>query len=186
MYAATKKANEVVGHSYAKLYGIPMTGLRFFTVYGPAGRPDMAYYTFTRDIFEGRTIRVFNHGNLERDFTYIDDIVEGVLRCCDKPASPNPEFDPLDPDPATAAAPHRVFNIGNSQPVDLMKFIRAMEEAFGRESIKDFQPMQPGDVVATAADTSALEEWVGFRPTTSIEFGIQKFAAWYKNYYDQS
>ena len=155
------------------LYGLPSTGLRFFTVYGPWGRPDMAPMLFARAILAGEPIKVFNHGKMQRDFTYIDDIVEGVFRCCDKPASPNPEFDPLDPDPATAAAPHRVFNIGNSQPVDLMKFIRAMEEAFGRESIKDFQPMQPGDVVATAANTSALEEWVGFRPTTSIEFGIQ-------------
>jgi len=186
LYAASKKANELMAHTYSHLYGLPSTGLRFFTVYGPWGRPDMAPMLFARAILAGEPIKVFNHGKMQRDFTYIDDIVEGVLRCCDKPASPNPEFDPLDPDPATAAAPHRVFNIGNSQPVDLMKFIRAMEEAFGRESIKDFQPMQPGDVVATAADTSALEEWVGFRPTTSIEFGIQKFAAWYKNYYDQS
>ena len=186
LYAASKKANELMAHTYSHLYGLPSTGLRFFTVYGPWGRPDMAPMLFARAILAGEPIKVFNHGKMQRDFTYIDDIVEGVLRCCDKPASPNPEFDPLDPDPATAAAPHRVFNIGNSQPVDLMKFIRAMEEAFSRESIKDFQPMQPGDVVATAADTSALEEWVGFRPTTSIEFGIQKFAAWYKNYYDQS
>ena len=186
LYAATKKANELMAHTYSHLYGLPTTGLRFFTVYGPWGRPDMALFKFTNAMRKGEAIDVYNSGQMVRDFTYIDDIVEGVLRCCDKPACPNPEFDPLDPDPATAAAPHRVFNIGNSQPVDLMKFIRAMEEAFGRESIKDFQPMQPGDVVATAADTSALEEWVGFRPTTSIEFGIQKFAAWYKNYYDQS
>ena len=186
LYAASKKANELMAHTYSHLYGLPSTGLRFFTVYGPWGRPDMAPMLFARAILAGEPIKVLNHGKMQRDFTYIDDIVEGVLRCCDKPASPNPEFDPLDPDPATAEAPHRVFNIGNSQPVDLMKFIRAMEDAFGRESIKDFQPMQPGDVVATAADTSALEEWVGFRPTTSIEFGIQKFAAWYKNYYDQS
>ena len=186
LYAATKKANELMAHTYSHLYGLPTTGLRFFTVYGPWGRPDMALFKFTNAMRKGEAIDVYNSGQMVRDFTYIDDIVEGVLRCCDKPASPNPEFDPLDPDPATAEAPHRVFNIGNSQPVDLMKFIRAMEDAFGRESIKDFQPMQPGDVVATAADTSALEEWVGFRPTTSIEFGIQKFAAWYKNYYDQS
>ena len=182
LYAASKKANELMAHTYSHLYALPSTGLRFFTVYGPWGRPDMAPMLFARAILAGDPIKVFNHGKMQRDFTYIDDIVEGVLRCCDKQASPNPEFDPLDPDPATASAPHRVFNIGNSQPIELLHFIEVMEQAFGRKAIKDFQPMQPGDVVATAADTSALEDWVGFRPTTPIEIGIEKFAAWYKDF----
>ncbi len=182
LYAASKKANELMAHTYSHLYALPSTGLRFFTVYGPWGRPDMAPMLFARAILAGDPIKVFNHGKMQRDFTYIDDIVEGVLRCCDKQASPNPEFDPLDPDPATASAPHRVFNIGNSQPIELLHFIEVMEQAFGRKAIKDFQPMQPGDVVATAADTSALEDWVGFRPTTPIEIGIEKFASWYKDF----
>ena len=182
LYAASKKANELMAHTYSHLYALPSTGLRFFTVYGPWGRPDMAPMLFARAILAGDPIKVFNHGKMQRDFTYIDDIVEGVLRCCDKQARPNPEFDPLDPDPATASAPHRVFNIGNSQPIELLHFIEVMEQAFGRKAIKDFQPMQPGDVVATAADTSALEDWVGFRPTTPIEIGIEKFASWYKDF----
>ena len=182
LYAASKKANELMAHTYSHLYALPSTGLRFFTVYGPWGRPDMAPMLFARAILAGDPIKVFNHGKMQRDFTYIDDIVEGVLRCCDKQASPNPDFDPLDPDPATASAPHRVFNIGNSQPIELLHFIEVMEQAFGRKAIKDFQPMQPGDVVATAADTSALEDWVGFRPTTPIEIGIEKFASWYKDF----
>ena len=182
LYAASKKANALMAHTYSHLYALPSTGLRFFTVYGPWGRPDMAPMLFARAILAGDPIKVFNHGKMQRDFTYIDDIVEGVLRCCDKQASPNPDFDPLDPDPATASAPHRVFNIGNSQPIELLHFIEVMEHAFGRKAIKDFQPMQPGDVVATAADTSALEDWVGFRPTTPIEIGIEKFASWYKDF----
>ena len=175
LYAASKKANELMAHTYSHLYGLPATGLRFFTVYGPWGRPDMAPMLFARAILAGEPIKVFNHGKMQRDFTYIDDIVEGVLRCCDKPATANAEFDPLQPDPATAAAPHRVFNIGNSQPTELLRFIEVMEEALGREAIKDFQPMQPGDVVATAADTQALQEWVGFKPSTPIEVGHSKF-----------
>ena len=139
---------------------------------------------FAKAILAGEPIKVFNHGKMQRDFTYIDDIVEGVLRCCDKPATTNSEFDPLHPDPATAAAPHRVFNIGNSQPTELLRFIEVMEQALGREAQKDLQPMQPGDVVATAAETKALEDWVGFRPSTSIEFGIQSFAEWYRFYYE--
>ena len=138
---------------------------------------------FAKAILAGNPIRVFNHGQMQRDFTYIDDIVEGVLRCFDKPATANPDFDPLAPDPATAAAPHRVFNIGNSQPTPLLRFIEVMEEALGREAIKDFQPMQPGDVVATAANTAALEEWVGFKPSTPIETGVQRFAEWYCSFY---
>ena len=183
LYAASKKANELMAHTYSHLYGVPATGLRFFTVYGPWGRPDMAPMLFARAILAGEPIKVFNHGKMKRDFTYIDDIVEGVLRCCDKPATANPCFDPLQPDPATAAAPHRVFNIGNSQPTELLRFIEVMEQALGREAIKDFQPMQPGDVVATAADTSALEQWVGFKPSTSIEIGVERFAAWYRSFY---
>ncbi|WP_186509639.1 NAD-dependent epimerase [Synechococcus sp. RS9902] len=184
LYAASKKANELMAHTYSHLYGVPATGLRFFTVYGPWGRPDMAPMLFARAILAGEPIKVFNHGKMQRDFTYIDDIVEGVLRCCDKPATPNPLFDPLQPDPATAAATHRVFNIGNSQPTELLRFIEVMEQALGREAIKDFQPMQPGDVVATAADTSALEQWVGFKPSTSIETGVDAFARWYRDYFN--
>ena len=184
LYAASKKANELMAHTYSHLYGVPATGLRFFTVYGPWGRPDMAPMLFARAILAGEPIKVFNHGKMQRDFTYIDDIVEGVLRCCDKAATPNPLFDPLQPDPATAAAPHRVFNIGNSQPTELLRFIEVMEQALGREAIKDFQPMQPGDVVATAADTSALEQWVGFKPSTSIEEGVDAFARWFRDYFN--
>ena len=183
LYAASKKANELMAHTYSHLYGLPATGLRFFTVYGPWGRPDMAPMLFARAILAGEPIKVFNHGKMQRDFTYIDDIVEGVLRCCNKPATANPEFDPLQPDPATAAAPHRVFNIGNSQPTELLRFIEVMEQALGREAVMDFQPMQPGDVVATAADTSALEQWVGFKPSTSIETGVDAFACWYRDYF---
>ena len=183
LYAASKKSNELMAHTYSHLYGLPATGLRFFTVYGPWGRPDMAPMLFARAILAGDPIKVFNHGKMQRDFTYIDDIVEGVLRCCDKPATANAEFDTLQPDPATAAAPHRLFNIGNSQPIELMRFITLMEQALGRDAIKDFQPMQPGDVVATAADTDALERWVGFRPSTRIEHGIEKFLKWYVDFY---
>ena len=182
LYAASKKANELMAHTYSHLYGLPATGLRFFTVYGPWGRPDMAPMLFARAILAGEPIRVFNHGRMQRDFTYIDDIVEGVIRCCDKPATANPDFNALHPDPATASAPHRLFNIGNSQPTELLRFIEVMEQALGREAVKDFQPMQPGDVVATAADTHALERWVGFRPSTSIETGVNLFARWYRNY----
>ena len=183
LYAASKKANELMAHTYSHLYGLPATGLRFFTVYGPWGRPDMAPMLFARAILAGEPIKVFNYGKMQRDFTYIDDIVEGVIRCCDKPATVNPDFDPLQPDPATAAAPHRVFNIGNSQPTELLRFIEVMEQALGCQAIKDFQEMQPGDVVATAADTTALKEWIGFVPSTSIEDGIQVFSEWYRRYH---
>jgi len=183
LYAATKKANELMTHTYSHLYGLPATGLRFFTVYGPWGRPDMAPMLFARAILAGEPIQVFNQGRMQRDFTYIDDIVEGVVRCLDKPATADPQFDPLHPDPATAAAPHRLFNIGNSQPIELLRFIEVLEQALGRPAIKDLQPMQPGDVPATAADTSALEAWVGFRPTTSIEVGVERFSAWYLRHY---
>jgi UDP-glucuronate 4-epimerase len=180
LYAATKKANELMAHTYSHLYGLPATGLRFFTVYGPWGRPDMAPMLFARAILAGEPIRVFNHGRMQRDFTYIDDIAEGVIRCLDKPATADPLFDPLQPNPATAAVPHRVFNIGNAQPTELLRFIEVLEQALGRRAIQDLQPMQPGDVVATAADTSALEAWVGFRPSTSIEQGVDAFARWYR------
>ena len=183
LYAASKKANELMAHTYSHLYGLPATGLRFFTVYGPWGRPDMAPMLFARAILAGEPIKVFNHGKMQRDFTYIDDIVEGVLRCCDKPATANIAFDPLQPDPATSAAPHRVFNIGNCQPTELLRFITVMEQALGREAIKDYQPMQPGDVVATAADTQALENWVNFKPSTPIEVGVERFVNWYQDFY---
>ncbi len=183
LYAASKKANELMAHTYSHLYGLPATGLRFFTVYGPWGRPDMAPMLFAKSILAGEPIKVFNYGRMQRDFTYIDDIIEGMIRCCNKPATANIDFDPMQPDPSTAAAPHRVFNIGNSQPIDLLKFIELLEKALKRESIKDFQPMQPGDVVATAANTHALQDWVGFSPSTSVELGIQNFAEWYKGYY---
>ena len=183
LYAATKKANELMAHTYSHLYGLPATGLRFFTVYGPWGRPDMAPMLFARAILAGEPIKVFNGGQMQRDFTYIDDIAEGVIRCLDQPATANPRFDPLHPDPATAAVPHRLFNIGNSQPIPLLRFIEVLEEALGREALRDLQPMQPVYVPATAADTSALEAWVGFRPTTPIEVGVERFALWYREYF---
>jgi len=182
LYAATKKANELMAHTYSHLYGLPATGLRFFTVYGPWGRPDMAPILFAKAILSGQPIKVFNQGQMQRDFTYIDDIFEGVIRCLDQPATADPSFDPLQPNPATAAVPHRLFNIGNSQPTALLRFIELLEQALGVEAIKDFHPMQPGDVVATAADTSALEAWVGFRPNTPLELGLERFAAWVKQH----
>jgi UDP-glucuronate 4-epimerase len=185
LYAATKRANELMAHTYSHLYGLPATGLRFFTVYGPWGRPDMAPMLFAHAILAGEPIRVFNQGRMERDFTYIDDIAEGVIRCLDKPATADPGFDPLAPNPATAAVPHRLFNIGNSQPIALLRFIEVLEQALGREAIRDLQPMQPGDVPATAADTTALEAWTGFRPTTPIETGVARFAQWYQDYHAQ-
>ena len=183
LYAATKKANELMAHTYSHLYGLPATGLRFFTVYGPWGRPDMAPMLFAKAILAGEPIRVFNQGRMRRDFTYIDDIVTGVIACADKPASADPSFDTAAPDPATSWAPHRLFNIGNSQPVQLLYFIDLLERALGRQAIRDLQPMQPGDVEATAADTSLLEAWVGFRPSTSIEVGVERFARWYQASY---
>jgi len=182
LYAATKKANELMAHTYSHLYGLPATGLRFFTVYGPWGRPDMAPILFAKAILVGKPIKVFNQGQMQRDFTYIDDIVEGVIRCLYKPATADPGFDPLNPNPATAAVPHRLFNIGNSQPTALLRFIELLEDAPRAEAMKDFQPMQPGDVVATAADTSALEAWIGFRPSTPLELGLQRFAEWVKQH----
>jgi UDP-glucuronate 4-epimerase len=183
LYAATKKANELMAHTYSHLYGLPATGLRFFTVYGPWGRPDMAPMLFAKAILAGEPIRVFNQGLMRRDFTYIDDIAAGVIACADKPATGNPAFDASAPDPATSWAPHRLFNIGNSEPVELLRFIELLEQAMGRPAIRDLQPMQPGDVEATAADTALLEAWVGFRPATPIELGVERFARWYRATY---
>ena len=183
LYGATKKANEMMAHSYANLYGLPTTGLRFFTVYGPWGRPDMAYFSFVKAIIEKTPIKIFNHGQLMRDFTYIDDIVEAIVRLVDKPATADDAFDKKAPDSGLSNVPYRLFNIGNNEPVKLMDFITAIEDAVGQEAVKDFLPMQPGDVMATYADTSRLEEWVGFKPYTPLTTGIAKFVAWYKDYY---
>ncbi len=183
MYAATKKANELMAHTYSHLFGLPTTGLRFFTVYGPWGRPDMALFLFTKAILEGRAIDVFNHGQMKRDFTYIDDIVEGVIRVLDKPAAPDPTFNALSPDPATGSAPYRVFNIGNHDPVPLLDFIAAIEAAIGKTALKTLLPLQDGDVPATYADTQALRDWVGFAPATDVRTGVQRFVDWYRHYH---
>lgn len=186
LYAATKKANELMAHAYSHLYGLPATGLRFFTVYGPWGRPDMAPMLFAQAILRGEPIRVFNHGHMRRDFTYIDDIVEGVIRCLDKPAMADPAFDTSTPDPGTSWAPHRVFNIGNAHPEQLLDFIALLEQALDRKAIKQLEPMQPGDVVATAADTTALDKWIDFGPKTTIEKGIPRFADWFRTWHKQT
>jgi UDP-glucuronate 4-epimerase len=183
LYAATKKSNELMAHTYSHLFGLPATGLRFFTVYGPWGRPDMALFLFTRAILEGRPIDVFNHGRMQRDFTYIDDIAEGVVRVLDRPAEPDPDFDPANPDPAAGSAPFRVFNIGNHAPVDLLYFIETLEAKLGRKAVKNLLPIQAGDVPATYADTDALASWTGFTPRTSVEEGIGRFVAWYREYH---
>ena len=183
LYAATKKANELMAHTYSHLYGLPTTGLRFFTVYGPWGRPDMALFLFTKAILEGRPIDVFNHGNMKRDFTYIDDIVEGVIRVMDRTAAANPEYDPIAADPATSNVPYRVFNIGNNNPVQLLDFIGAIENALGMKAEKSLLPLQDGDVPATYANTDLLNDWVGFVPGTSVEDGVGRFVSWYRDYY---
>jgi UDP-glucuronate 4-epimerase len=183
LYAATKKANELMAHTYSHLFRLPTTGLRFFTVYGPWGRPDMALFLFTRAILDGRPIDVFNHGNMVRDFTYIDDIVEGVVRVLDRPAEADPAFDPARPDPGTSNTPYRVFNIGNSQPTPLNHYIEALEEALGRKAERNLLPMQPGDVPATSADTTELDKWVGFKPSTPVKEGVRRFVEWYREYY---
>lgn len=183
LYAATKKANELMAHTYSHLYRLPTTGLRFFTVYGPWGRPDMAPFLFAGAILKGEPIKVFNHGDMKRDFTYIDDIVEGVIRAMDRNAEVNEGYDPLTADPATSNAPYRVFNIGNSDPVPLMDFIGALESAIGKPAEKVYLPMQPGDVPATYADTALLDNWVGFAPATAIKDGVDTFVNWYRNYY---
>jgi len=183
LYAATKKANELMAHTYSHLYGLPTTGLRFFTVYGPWGRPDMALFLFTKAILEGRPIDVFNHGNMQRDFTYIDDIVEGVIRVLDKNATINAEYEPISADPATSNTPYRVFNIGNNNPVQLLDFIGAIESALGKQAEKRLLPLQDGDVPATYANTDLLNDWVGFVPGTSVADGVGRFVAWYRDYY---
>jgi UDP-glucuronate 4-epimerase len=183
MYAATKKANELMAHSYSHLFGLPCTGLRFFTVYGPWGRPDMAYFMFVKAILENQPIDVFNNGQMQRDFTYIDDIAEGVVRVLSCVPSADPEFDRQQPDPAGSWAPYRICNIGNHQPIELMHFIETLERTLGKTARKNFLPMQPGDVSATFADTETLHTLTGIAPGTSVESGIQRFVAWYRDYF---
>lgn len=183
LYAATKKANELMAHTYSSLYGIPATGLRFFTVYGPWGRPDMALFLFTRAILEGRPIDVFNYGRMQRDFTYVDDIVEGVVRVMDRIPEGNPAWSGAHPDPGTSYAPYRIYNIGNNNPVELLSFIEVLEDCLGKKAEKNFLPLQAGDVPATYADVDDLMRDVGFQPATPIEEGIRRFVAWYREYY---
>lgn len=183
LYAASKKANELMAHVYAHLYGLPCTGLRFFTVYGPWGRPDMALFLFTKAILEGKPIEVFNFGEMQRDFTYIDDIVEGVVRVLDKPAEPDPDWSGERPDPGTSSAPYRLYNIGNHQPVKLLHFIEVLEQALGKKAEKKLMPLQPGDVPATYADVDELVRDAAFKPDTSIEIGVRRFVRWYRQYY---
>jgi UDP-glucuronate 4-epimerase len=183
LYAASKKANELFAHTYSNLFRLPTTGLRFFTVYGPWGRPDMALFLFTKNILEGKPIEVFNHGRHRRDFTYVDDIVEGIVRTLDRPAQPNPAFDAAHPDPGTSNAPWRVYNIGNSRPVELLDYIGAIERAVGRKAEMILKPLQPGDVPDTMADVEALERDTGYRPSTTVETGVARFVEWYRGYY---
>ena len=185
LYAATKKANELMAHTYSHLYGIPTTGLRFFTVYGPWGRPDMAYFLFTRAILEGRPIKVFNEGRMQRDFTYIDDIVDGVLGALDRPPAESPQTPAGNEGAGSSHAPYHVFNIGNNQPVPLMDFIGAIETALGVKATKEYHPMQPGDVPATYADIDALQAWTGYTPATPLQEGINHFVAWYRQYFSE-
>ena len=183
LYAATKKANELMAHTYSHLYRLPTTGLRFFTVYGPWGRPDMALFLFTKAILSGQPIQVFNHGKMRRDFTYIDDIVEGIIRVLDRTAAPNPAWTGAEPDPGTSSAPFRVYNIGNNTPVELLDMIGIVEKCLGREAVKEMLPMQPGDVPATCADIADLEADTGFTPATPIDVGIERFIVWYREYF---
>nr|WP_281185111.1 NAD-dependent epimerase [Trichlorobacter lovleyi] len=183
LYAATKKANELMAHSYASLFNLPVTGLRLFTVYGPWGRPDMAYFSFTRAILEGRPINIFNRGRMQRDFTYVDDIVEGIVRIADKPAAKNPTWSGTQPDPGSSFAPYRIYNIGNNKPVELLQFIEILEQQLGITAQKNFLPMQAGDVPATFADIDELAAATGFRPATSLDDGIARFVAWFRSYY---
>ena len=185
LYAATKKANELMAHNYAHLFDIPCTGLRFFTVYGPWGRPDMALFLFTRNILEGKPIDVFNHGNHTRDFTYVDDIVEGILRTLDKPAKASPDYDKTNPNPATSHAPYRLYNIGCNNPVQLSRYIEVLEDCLGKKAEKNLLPMQPGDVADTFADVDALVEDTGYKPSTPIEVGIRNFVDWYLEFYQR-
>lgn len=185
LYAATKKANELMAHTYSHLYNIPTTGLRFFTVYGPWGRPDMAIFLFTKAILEGKPIQVYNNGDLQRDFTYIDDIVEGVYRCMLKPSKAEADFDNFTPDPASSYAPYKIYNIGNSKPVQLLDFVKALENALGKNAIKQMMPMQAGDVPGTWADTSNLNETIEYKPRYDVENGIKNFVNWYQTYYSK-
>jgi UDP-glucuronate 4-epimerase len=184
LYAATKKTNELMAHTYSHLFGLPTTALRFFTVYGPWGRPDMAMFMFTKAILTGQSIDIYNYGNMVRDFTFIDDIVEGTIRVADKPATPNPAFDHANPDPASSSAPYRVFNIGNNQPTLLMDYILELETVLGITAKKNFLPLQGGDVPYTAASTAELDAWIGFKPSTSIKHGVTQFVDWYRTYYN--
>jgi len=183
LYAATKKANELMAHTYSHLYNLPTTGLRFFTVYGPWGRPDMALFLFTRRILAGEPIDVFNHGHHTRDFTYIDDIVEGVVRTLDRVPAPDPAYDPLHPNSATSSAPYRVYNIGNSHPVQLSHYIAVLEDCLGRKATQNLLPLQPGDVPDTSADVAELMRDTGYKPDTSVEEGVKRFVEWYRRYY---
>ena len=184
LYAATKRSNELLAHSYSHLYGLPCTGLRFFTVYGPWGRPDMAPMIFTKSILSKKPIDIFNYGIMQRDFTYIDDAVEAVFRCCFKPATPSRNFNTIYPNPSESFAPYRIFNVGNSKPVKLLKFIKILEDFLGIKAIKNYLPMQLGDVEATAANTELIDKWISFKPSSSLEFGIEEFTKWYINYYN--
>ncbi len=186
LYAATKKSNELMAHSYSHLYGIPSTGLRFFTVYGPWGRPDMALFLFTKNIIEGKKIKVFNNGNMIRDFTYIDDIVESLTRLLKKPAKSSSKFNSKMPVPNISWAPHRIFNIGNSKPVELMNYIKSLEKSLKIKAKIQFLPIQPGDVPITSSDNTSLEKWINFKPNTTIEEGIDSFVRWYKDYYENN
>jgi UDP-glucuronate 4-epimerase len=183
LYAATKKANELMAHTYSHLYDLPTTGLRFFTVYGPWGRPDMALFKFTKNIIDGTPIDVYNYGKHQRDFTYIDDIVEGVIRTLDHTAEPNPEWSGLKPDSATSKAPYRIYNIGSNSPCELLRYIEVIEECVGKKAVKNMLPMQPGDVLATYADVDALIEDVDYKPSTKLEDGIANFVSWYRDFY---
>jgi UDP-glucuronate 4-epimerase len=185
LYASTKRANELMAHNYAALFKLPVTGLRFFTVYGPWGRPDMALFLFTKNILEGKPIDVFNHGNHKRDFTFVEDIAEGVVRACDRVATPNPQWSGDSPDPATSSAPFRIYNIGNNAPVDLSKYISTLEDCLGKKAVKNLLPLQAGDVPDTFADVEDLVRDVGYRPATSVETGIRRFVDWYLEYYKQ-
>jgi UDP-glucuronate 4-epimerase len=183
LYAATKKSNELMAHTYAHLFGLPVTGLRFFTVYGPWGRPDMAYFSFTKAIVEGRPIDVFNHGRMQRDFTYIDDVIEGIVRVLGRVPQQDPDWDAACPDPAGSSAPYRLYNIGNNRPVELGRFIEVLEECLGRKALTNMLPLQVGDVVATCADVDALMQDVGFKPSVRLEQGLRSFVDWYLEYY---
>ena len=183
LYAASKKANELMAHTYSHLFALPTTGLRFFTVYGPWGRPDMALFIFAKAILAGEPIDVFNHGNMQRDFTYVDDIVEGIVRVMQQPATANPEWRSATPDPATSSAPFRIHNIGGNSPVQLTRLIEVLEDTLGRKAIRNLMPLQPGDVPATFADVSSLEEATGFKPKIPIEIGVPRFVEWYRGFY---